>query len=479
MFSATNIHFEVADRTRGIGPGGIGTFQALVNHLGLADAIDDELHLLKFHLPYHESDHVLNIAYNILCGGTCLEDIELRRNDEVFLDALGADRIPDPTTSGDFCRRFGSGDIETLLEVINRIRQKVWARQPTEFFELAKIDMDGSLVSTTGECKKGMDISYNGVWGYHPLLISLANTREILDVFNRSGNRPSYEGAAARVDKAIQLCLESGFRHILLRGDNDFSQTAYLDGWDDDSRVTFIFGMDSRDNLKAHAEEESTINGWRKLHRPAGSEVRTQPRERPENVKERIVQERMFLNKRLTSEEVAEFEYQPTACRKTYRMVVVRKNITVQKGEAALFDDIVYLFYITNDWKSTAEEIVFSANDRCEQENLIEQLKNGVHSFKAPLDTLESNWAYMVMSSLAWTLKSWWALMLPEKPGRWLEKHKSEKQTVLKMEFKKFVNNFIRIPCQIVRTSRRIIYRLLSWNPWQHVLFRLVAVLRR
>ena len=140
---------------------------------------------------------------------------------------------------------------------------------------------------------------------------------------------------------------------------------------------------------------------------------------------------------------------------------------------------IVYLFYITNDWESTAEEIVFSANDRCEQENLIEQLKNGVHSFKAPLDTLESNWAYKVMSSLAWNLKAWWALMLPENPGRWLEKHKCEKQTILKMEFKKFVNNFIRIPCQIVRTSRRIIYRLLSYNPWQHVFFRFVNVLRR
>ncbi|MCH8242966.1 MAG: transposase, partial [Planctomycetes bacterium] len=261
MFTAGNIHYELADRVRGLASGGIGAIHLLARKTGLIDQIDRRLDLLKIHLPYHESDHALNIAYNILCNGTCLEDIELRRNDEVFLDALGADRIPDPTTAGDFCRRFGSGDIEILLEVINRIRQKVWARQPTEFFELAKIDMDGSLVSTTGECKKGMDISYNGVWGYHPLLISLANTREILDVFNRSGNRPSYEGAAARVDKAIQLCLESGFRHILLRGDNDFSQTAYLDGWDDDSRVTFIFGMDN-DTVGAAQKTLDKIRSW-------------------------------------------------------------------------------------------------------------------------------------------------------------------------------------------------------------------------
>ena len=193
-----------------------GPFRTLGRRSGLIDAIDERLHLLKFHLPYHESDHVLNFAYNALCDGTCLQDLELRRQDEVFLDALGTTRIPDPTTAGDFCRRFRAEDVHTLLDVFNDVRKNVWARQPDAFFESARIDMDGTMVETTGECKEGMDIAYNGVWGYHPLVVSLANTGEILSIVNRPGNRPSHEGAAAEVDRAVRVCLEGGFRKVLL-----------------------------------------------------------------------------------------------------------------------------------------------------------------------------------------------------------------------------------------------------------------------
>ena len=134
MFSASNIQYEIADRTRALGSGGIGLMHRLARRTGLIRGIDDELELLKVHLPYHESDHVLNIAYNILAGGRCLDDLELLRNDEVYLDALGAQRIPDPTTAGDFCRRFDASDIETLMDVINRSRLKVWAQQPDSFW---------------------------------------------------------------------------------------------------------------------------------------------------------------------------------------------------------------------------------------------------------------------------------------------------------------------------------------------------------
>jgi len=478
MFTASNIQYEIGDRGRGVVYGGIGAMHLLVRKLELAEAIDERLHLLKIHLPYHESDHVLNIAYNALCDGTCLEDIELRRNDEVFLDALGARRIPDPTTAGDFCRRFTAAHVHTLLDIFNDVRVKVWAGQPEEFLTQARIDLDGTLVETYGECKQGMDISYKGIWGYHPLVVSLANTGEVLSVINRSGNRPSHEGAAVEVDRALRVCFQGGFRQVLVRGDTDFTQTKQLDRWDDDPRVQFIFGADATAKLHYLADYVPR-DAWRPLVRSPRYQVKTQPRQRPENVKEQIVVEREFENIRLVSEEVAEVDYRPTACCKSYRLIALRKNLSVEKGESVLFPhDYRYFFYLTNDRESSAADIVFQANDRCNQENLHAQLKNGVCALQAPLDNLVSNWAYMVMTALAWNLKAWLALQLPEKSGRWEEQHRTEKRTLLTMEFKTFVNAFLRMPCQIIRTSRKLVYRLLSWNPWQHVFFRALDALR-
>jgi hypothetical protein len=476
MFTASNIHYELADRAHGLGPGGVGAIHLLARRYGLIEAIDRRLHVLKIHQPYHESDHVLNIAYNLLSGGHHLEDIELRRNDEVYLDALGAERIPDPTTAGDFCRRLGETDIQILMNTINETRLKVWQQQPKSFFDEATIDVDGTLAPTTGECKEGMDISYKGEWGYQTLVVSLAQTAEPLFVVNRPGNRPSHEGAAWYLDRAGALCQRAGFKRILFRGDTDFTQTRRLDRWDERG-YRFVFGIDAWSNLVEIAENINKT-GWKRLKRPAKYKVRTQPRSRPENVKEQIVRQRAFQNIRLDSEHVAEFHYRPTFCKKTYRVVVVRKNLSVERGEQVLFDDVRYFFYITNDRKMSASEVVFCANDRCDQENLIAQLKNGVRALHAPVDNLISNWAYMVMGSLAWTLKAWFALSLPE-TGRWSDKHKTEKRRVLRMEFKTFLNAFIRVPCQIVRTGRRIVYRLLTWNPWQHVFLRGVDALHR
>jgi len=469
MFTASNIHYELADRVRGLGPGGIGAVHHLARRVGLIEALDRRLHLLKVHLPYHESDHVLNVAYNILSGGTCLEDLELRRNDEVYLDALGAQRIPDPTTEGDFCRRFDAWDVEILQDTLNDVRLGVWRQQPAEFFDQAILDVDGVLAETYGECKQGMGLAYDGTWGYHPLVVSLASTAEPLYLSNRPGNRPSHEGAAAYLDRAIALCHTAGFKSVLLRGDTDFSQTEHLDRWDAGG-VRFLFGLDAMRNLIEKAENLPK-SAWKTLRRPPKYEVQTTPRQRPVHVKEQIVVAKGYKNIKLQGEAVARLAYRPTACQKTYTVVALRKDLAVEQGQWRLFDDVRYFFYLTNLPDATPAEVVFLANDRCNQENLLEQLRNGVRALNMPLDGLVSNWAYMVMASLAWSLKAWWALLLPER-GRWKEKYRREKQQVLTMEFKRFVNAFIRVPCQIVRAGRRIIYRLLAWNPWQHVFVR-------
>ena len=249
MIAASNIQYELADRVQGLACGGIGAMLLVARKSGLIDDIDSRLHLLKRHLPYHESDHVLNIALNILAGGDKLEHLELRRNDEVYLNALGAQRIPDPTTAGDFCRRFQLGDVLELMDAINEARLRVWKQQPSGFFDEAVIDADGTIVATDASCKEGVDLAYNGVWGYHPLVVSLANTQEPLFLANRSGNRPSHEMAASFLEQSITLCRRAGFRSFLLRGDTDFTQTTHLDRWDDAGDIRFLFGIDAMPNL--------------------------------------------------------------------------------------------------------------------------------------------------------------------------------------------------------------------------------------
>ena len=350
MITAANIQYQLADRVHGLGPGGLGAMLLLARKVGLISAIDNRLHVLKRHLPYHESDHVLNIAFNILAGGECIEHLEPRRNDEVYLDALGAQRIPDPTTAGDFCRRFTEPDIVDLMDAANETRLGVWSQQPAEFFDQAVLDVDGALVATDAECKEGVGLSYNGVWGFHPLLISLANTAEPLFLVNRPGNRPSHDQAAGHLDRAIDLCRRAGFRRILMRGDTDFSQTAHLDAWDDAGDVHFVFGMDASPKLKGIAEDLPD-SAYRLLERPKRDVVKTSPRTKPARVKEQIVRERGYKNLHVVEEHVAEFRYRPVACNRDYRVIVLRKRVVTDQNQMRIFDE--YRYFSTSPTSST------------------------------------------------------------------------------------------------------------------------------
>ncbi len=453
MFKASNIQYEMAERTGAVNCGGVGAMHLLVQRLGLVDDINEHLHLLKVHLPYHESDHVLNLTYNLLAGGQRLEDIEQRRQDEVFLNGLGAERIPDPTTAGDFTRRFSVADITTLQECLNRTRKAVWEVQPEGFLAEAFVDVDGTIAPTYGECKQGVDISYKGIWGYAPLIVSLANTKEVLYLVNRPGNECSQSGSVEWIDRAVKLVKEVA-GSVTIRGDTDFSHTEQLDRWHAEG-TQFILGIDAHPKLVGLAEGLAA-GAWEVFEREPKYEIKTEPRTKPFRYKEQIVVERKFENRKLVGEALAEIEYQPNKCKRKYRVVILRKNITVKKGEKALFDEVRYFFYITNR-KDQRAKVVGLANGRCDQENVIEQLKNGVNAMRMPVENLVSNWAYMVIAGLAWNLKAWYGLLVPNRE-RGIE--------LVKMEFRRFLNSILLVPCQIVRTARRVIYRILGYNEW-------------
>jgi hypothetical protein len=466
--------YEMAERSRAVAHGGIGAVMAVAGAVGLAEQINSAVRVLASHRPYWESDHVLNIALNALCGGVRLEDIEARRNDAVFLDALGVDSLPDPTTAGDFCRRFDATTTMSLQEAINRARLQAWKQAGRSFLgQTARIDADASIVATTGECKDGMDIAYNGIWGYSALVVSLANTKEELFLDLHGANRPSHEGVDGLYDKAIELCRDGGFVDILLRGDTDFSLTANFDRWDDDG-VRFVFGYDAKANLVDLAADQPddlyqqlAARAERAIATSAADKAR---RARPARHKEAIVAERGYKNIRTVGEDITEFTYQPRNCNRQYRVVALRKDLRVT-GQGVLFNQFRYFFYITNDTRLSADGVVAEARQRCDQENLIAQLK-AIRALHAPVNNLDANRAYMTMAALAWTLKAWNALLLPVHP-RWADTHNAQRRRLLAMEFRTFRAAIIDIPAQIVRSGRQTRWRILAYNPWLGALFRL------
>jgi hypothetical protein len=256
------------------------------------------------------------------------------------------------------------------------------------------------------------------------------------------------------IDRAIEL-VKPGAGQITLRGDTDFSCTAQLDRWDGQG-TKFILGLDAHPKVVALAEALSA-RAWQPLERLPKYEILTEPRHKPERVKEAIVVQKGYLNKKLVAEDVTDVTYQPHQCAKKYRLVILRKNISVQRGERVLFDEIKYFFYLSNRWDLSVPEIIGLANGRGDQENVIEQLKNGVNAMRMPVNDLVSNWAYMVMAALAWNLKAWYGLLVPQRE-RGLE--------LVRMEFRRFLHAILLIPAQIIRGGRRILYRILGYNSW-------------
>jgi len=268
------------------------------------------------------------------------------------------------------------------------------------------------------------------------------------------------------------LVREAGFTEVLLPGDTDYALTANFDRWDADG-VSFCFGYDARANLveKAKATDDEC---YHELVRRAERVVKTKPRRRPRKVKDDVVRERKYKVLRTAKEEVCEFTYRPGACKKDYRVVALPKDLSVERGEDVLFHEYRWFFYITNlQAKTTSVSGRHGARSRCDQENLISQLKGQVRALHAPVSTLVANWAYMVMAALAWSLKAWCALLVPVSP-RWRVLHEEQRRRLLTMEFVTFRRAFIDIPCQIVTGGRQVRWRVLAWNPWLGVFFHLL-----
>ena len=305
-----------------------------------------------------------------------------------------------------------------------------------------------------------MALSYKGIWGFAPLVITEATTGAHVCIVNRPGNHTSHTDAAFWIDRAIESTRHS-FRNIYLRGDTAFCLTHKFDDWTERG-VRFAFSCPAHQNLVKIAENLPAAK-WRTFERHRKSRSKVSGR----NYKMEEVIERGYRNLRLQTEHIQEFDYQPTRCRRNYRVLVVRKTIRVERGQRRLFNEHRYFFYLTNITDASADSLVRFALRRCNHENRIEQLKNGVHALRMPCADFQANWAYMIILAMTWNLKIWLGLMIPDNDSR---------DRVIRMEFKNFLNRLVNIPCQIIRTGRQVIYRFLSYSDWIPHLF---AVFRK
>jgi hypothetical protein len=431
--------------------GGLSLATAMVRSLGLNRAIDGALELLQSHRPFTESDHVLTHVYNLFVGGTCIEDIGHLQGSEPVRRMLGAARIPDPTTAGDFLRRFDEASLSALDGAIDEGQEAVWRRRyGRKKVDRVLVDLDSHVHRVYGDQKEGADFSYKGPLAYHPLVISLAETQECLRLINRPGNTPSAEGAETHLAELFPLLLRR-FRQVVVRGDSAFCKQAVFDVCEAHGQC-FAVVSPAQQNFEALAEALPE-SAWKPYRGPGERAHRAQPpsrrRTRRPNRRRRLARQRGKHDLKLERQWIAEIPYRPTRSGQTYRLVIRRQRIE-EHHQGELFELWRYRYGMTNLPASTGtREVVDLTYQRCDQENVIEQLQHGIAGMRMPTGGLISNAAFLTCARLAHNLKAWLAqLALPRETLRW--------------EWKRFRHAFVYVAARVLCQSRQIHVRIAS-----------------
>jgi hypothetical protein len=433
--------------------GGLALAHDLAMRLGIDRDINASMKLLRLYLPYFDSDHLLTHVYNQYVGGTCIEDIAHLQHSDAIKHLTGACRIPDPSTAGDFLRRFNRANLRAFQQVIDRAREKVWRQMPNSRKRVATVDMDSTIKPVYGQCKQGADFSYTGKWSYHPLLFTLSETRELLRTLNRSGNASSADGAAAALKEVLPM-VQRHFGKVYVRGDSTFYQKAIIAECVR-HHVGFALVMDSYANLVEMAENLPE-SAWEPFSahadlKAARTDPRRKARRKRERVRARKARERGYKTLATVEQWAGQFNYTMSSGMEefgvtgnTFRVVVKRQLIETSKGQQVLYADYAYRFIITNIPASEmdAGEVLCFAYGRCDQENIIEQAKNGIAALRMPTGELLANAAFLMAGQLAWCLRAWLSLLaLPKETSRW--------------EWKWFRQAFVYVAARITQGSRR------------------------
>jgi hypothetical protein len=460
VFRNHRVRVEVEQRGNVTPYGGLSLAHDLMMRLGLPEGINEAAPLLKLKLPYFESDHLLTHVYNLYAGGTCIEDIANLQHSAAVRCLLGACRIPDPTTAGDFLRRLHESHLASLQAAIDRLHEKVWSQLPRSRRREATIDLDSTVKEVYGECKQGADFSYNGKWSYHPLLATLAETHEPLRTINRPGNAASADGAGEVLAELLPM-VGRHFRQVRVRGDSKFYRRDVI-GACEEHGAEFALAMDGYAKLY-EAAESLPERAWKPFYEqpsdpPKPPRTPPVPRRKRHRHRRRIARQRGYTTLHTTDQHVAEFPYTIPRHQKggdfalsgkTYRVVVKRQRVETSEGQKLLLVEDRYRFVITNIPRSAMDPaaVVRFAHGRGDQENAIEQLKNGIAALKMPTGELLANAAFLLAGQLAWCLKTWLSLLaLPKQTLRW--------------EWKAFRHAFVYVAATVTAHARRAVVRL-------------------
>jgi hypothetical protein len=428
---------EVDARSEVTPYGGLALVSAFARRFKLAQTIDERVHVLKLHLPYRESDHILALAMSFYVGGTCLEDLANLQQSEAVQRLVGSCRTPDPTTAGDFLRRFDDrlnpGSLEALRSANDEVQRQVWTAlsprrgRKRKNPEWAVIDLDGHTKELYGVQKEGADFSRKGQWSYHPLLVSLAGSGECLAIRNRPGNQRSCEGAAAVLDEVMPR-VGQHYKNLLVRGDSDFGWRDIRDACER-NRAHFAFVGREFPNRPGLAESLPERQ-WKPFRTRAARQkhenekrpgYRRRRKKQIRNRRRKHAQERNYKELRLVKQWLAEIPWTPVGSDQPLRLVIRRQLIQEYQGQRFLFAQYRYRYIETNLPQSVStEQVVDHTYERCDQENLIAQMGSGLAAWRMPVAEFAGNCAWLEIARLAWNLAKWIArLALPDQVLCW------------------------------------------------------------
>jgi hypothetical protein len=457
------LHTETEQRASVTRFGGLVLAEQFLRRFGVARLIDEHVKVLKIHLPYHESDHVIAQALNLYVGGSCIEDMMHLQHDEAVLRMLGACRLPDPTTAGDFLRRFDTqlhpAALTGLRRANDELQEKVWRKLARRSKRRRKrewcvLDIDSHIKKLYGVQKEGADFSYDGRWSYQPQLVSMASTGECLGIRNRPGSANASGGAGELVGGILDR-VKKHFDHTLVRGDSAFDSQPLREAIERRGGFFAFVGRAQRGRPEmAAALPDSAFRPFRTRAARERSERSTRhgykPRRKKRNMKRKRARDRGYRELRLVKQWVAETTYQPPGQPKTYRLIVRRQLIENHKGQQHIFDEHRDRYVVTNLPASiSAEEAVDMTYERCDQENVIEQMGSGLAAWRMPVAEFDGNSAWLEIARLAWNMAKWIAqLALPPEVVRW--------------EWKRFRLHFVLVPAQVIKRSRQLWVRLMG-----------------